>query len=94
MPAMTRALSTFDDQGLAAALAFCDGLARLIETSRALLAAGEQVDVAGLDGGIGLLCAKVLDLPPAMGRALRPRLISLLKSLDEMSLALIGQNAP
>lgn len=89
-----RAPSTYDDQALATALAFCDGLARLIEASQALLVAGERVDLAGLNGGIGLLCAKALDLPPAMGRALRPRLISLLKSLDDMSLAMIGQNAP
>lgn len=90
---MTRMLSTFDDHALATALAFCDGVEHLIEASRALLAAGERVDLAGLDGGIGLLCAKALDLPPATGRALRPRLTGLLRSLDEMSLAIIGQNA-
>ena len=58
-----------------------------------MLDTGQDVDLAGLDGGIGLLCAKSLDLPPALGRALRPRLMIVLQELDAMTLAMNRQNA-
>jgi hypothetical protein len=46
------------------------------------------VDLSGLEGMVGLLCARVLDLPPAQGRGLRPLLASLLAELDELNGAL------
>jgi len=90
---MTTAADRYDEDALAAALAFCDAIARTISIARTMLDNGQSVDLAGLDGRIGLLCAKSLDLPPAMGRALRPRLTVVLHALDDMSLALARQNA-
>ena len=90
---MTPTPSNYDDEAMAAAGAFCDAILRTITIARTMLDAGQDVDVAGLDGGIGLLCAKSLDLPPAMGRAFRPRLMNVLQELDAMTLAINRQNA-
>jgi hypothetical protein len=90
---MTTASNSYDEDAMAAALAFCAAIMRTINIARTMLDSGQSVDLAGLDGGIGLLCAKSLDLPPAMGRALRPRLTVLLDALEDMSLAFDRQNA-
>jgi hypothetical protein len=90
---MTTPPDGYDDDTMATTLAFCDAIARTISIAHSMLDAGQDVDLTGLDGGIGLLCAKSLDLPPAMGRALRPRLTAVLHALDDMSLALNRQNA-
>ncbi len=52
-------------------------LARTICIARALVEHGRTVDLAGLDRGVGLLCAKTLDLAPEAGRTARPHLVSL-----------------
>jgi hypothetical protein len=91
--AMTIAAATYDDDAMAAALAFCDAILRTITIAHTMLKSGQSIDLTGLDQGIGLLCAKSLDLPPEMGRALRPRLSAVLQALDAMSLALDRQNA-
>ena len=85
--------STYDEDALAAVGAYCDAILRTIAIARTMLDAGQNVDVAGLDGGIGLLCAKTLDLPPALGRGFRPRLMTVLQELDAMTLAMNRQNA-
>jgi hypothetical protein len=89
---MTSAANRCDEDAMAATLAFCDAIARTITIARIMLDAGESVDLTGLDNGIGLLCAKTLDLPPAMGRALRPRLTGVLDALEEMFIAFNRQN--
>jgi hypothetical protein len=91
--AMTTAFNSYDEDAMAATLAFCDAIARTIAIARKMLDAGESVDLTGLDNGIGLLCAKTLDLPPAMGRALRPRLTAVLDALEDMFTAFNRQNA-
>jgi hypothetical protein len=63
-------------------------LTKLVELSRTLVDAGRTVDLAGLDGQVGLLCAKSLDLPPDQGRRIRPRLIALSGSIEALSRAL------
>lgn len=68
--------------------ALADGLSKTIRLSRALASAGRAVDLAGLESGIGLLCAKALDLPPEHGRRFRPRLVLLRQDLDELGHAL------
>jgi hypothetical protein len=90
---MTTAPDRYDEETLAATLAFCDAIARTITIARIMLDNGQSVDLTGLDHGIGLLCAKSLDLPPAMGRALRPRLTAVLDALEDMFLAFNRQNA-
>jgi hypothetical protein len=92
-PVMTSTGDSYDDDAMAATLAFCDAITRTISITRTMLDSGQSVDLTGLDGGIGLLCAKSLDLPPAMGRTLRPRLTTVLQALDDMALALDRQNA-
>ncbi|MGH7191492.1 MAG: hypothetical protein ACREF0_20155 [Acetobacteraceae bacterium] len=47
-----------------------------------LIDAGRRIDLDGLEGEIGRLCAAVLDLDPAAGRALKPRLSALMAELD------------
>ncbi len=63
-------------------------LVNTVDIARALLEAGRTVDLSGLEHRAGLLCAKVLDLPPAEGRAVRLHLIGLLGLIDALSQAL------
>jgi hypothetical protein len=72
----------------AAAAAMAEGLASTLRLARAMAGAGREVDLAGIDGGIGQLCARCLDLPPERGRAMRPVLASLLADLDSLAAAL------
>ena len=65
-----------------------DTISATLRMARALIEGHRQVDLSGLDRMVGLLCARVLDLPPAQGRALRPLLASLLAELDELNGAL------
>jgi hypothetical protein len=58
---------------------------RVREITRALVAAGRKVDIAGLDGPIGLLCAKSLDLSPEDGRQMRVLLLGILEEVDALS---------
>ncbi len=46
-----------------------------------------------MQGSIGLLCAKALDLAPDEGRVLRVALISLREELDQLS-ATLRNSAP
>ena len=59
-----------------------DGLDRMLLVATALIEIGREVELAGVESGIGQLCAGVLDLPPDAGRAFRPTLIALLMRLD------------
>ncbi len=93
MRAMTSAADSYDQDAMEAAIALSDAIERTISLARTMLDRGQPVDLTGLDGRIGLLCAKSLDLPPAMGRTMRPRLTSVLDALDEMTLVLNRQNA-
>ena len=67
------------------------GIARTLRMAAALAMARRPVDLAGLDGPIGLLCAKSLDLPPATGRQMRATLFELLQEVDAMSAVLRGR---
>ena len=82
------------DAPLATAGALADGVQATLRLARGLLEAGRQVDVAGLDRMVGLLCARALDLPPDHGRKIRPRLIELLTELDALGAALPDQPPP
>jgi hypothetical protein len=90
---MTTADPAFDTEAMEATLALCDAVTRTVRIAHALIESGQPVDLTGLDRGVGLLCAKSLDLPPSMGRALRPRLVAVLQTLDEMTLAM-GRDNP
>ena len=64
------------------------GISATLRIARGLIEGRRQVELAGLDAMVGLLCARVLDLPPEQGRALRPRLALLLTELDGLAGAL------
>ena len=85
MPAMS-GITPQDQIGIVRA--FADELTRTVGVARALVEAGRVIDLVGLDGQIGLLCAKSLDLQPDEGRRMRPRLIVLAASVEALSNAL------
>ncbi len=60
-------------------------LSRTAALARALVLAGRTVELAGLEGQVGLLCAKALDLPPEEGRQMRTELAILLAELDALA---------
>lgn len=74
-----------DHTRLGRALALAGGLVNTIRLSRTLAESGREIDLAGLDGVIGLLCAKVLDLPPDQGRSLLPELGAVLDEIEKLS---------
>jgi hypothetical protein len=78
----------------AAAAAMVDELTRSMRLARAMAQAGRTVELAGLDAGIGQLCARCLDLPPERGRKLRPILAGLIAELDALAAALRAGQAP
>jgi hypothetical protein len=73
---------------------FAEQLSKLVDVARALVDSDRAVDLIGLDGEIGLLCAKSLDLPPDEGRRIRPRLIALSGSLEGLSRAIRARGPP
>ena len=83
----------YEANAVQAAVGMAEGLARTICIARLLVANGRTVDMAGLDRGVGLLCAKALDLPPDAGRGLRPTLLMVLNEADQLTEALREQAA-
>ncbi len=79
---------------LVAVRALADELEQTIGVARALAESGRVIDLTGLDGRVGLLCAKSLDLPPEDGQAMRPRLIALSAAIEALSRVLGDSNAP
>jgi hypothetical protein len=67
---------------------FARSLAATARLARALAEAGERIDLAGLAGHVGLLCARALDLAPDQGREMRVELITLRGDLDALAHAL------
>jgi hypothetical protein len=70
------------------------GIVTPIRLSRALVDTGRNVDLAGLDRVVGLLCAKALDLQPEQGRELVPELSAMLQEIDDLTAALTAAMAP
>ena len=68
--------------------AYNDDLRKTVALSTALTKSGRQVDLAGLEQAVGVLCAKALDLMPHEGRTLRPALLELLQALDALIAAM------
>jgi hypothetical protein len=71
-------------------------LRRTTALARTLAAAGRPIDLAGLDGQIGLVCARALDLPPEEGRIriVRGDLQALLAEVDALTASLRLTLAP
>jgi hypothetical protein len=77
-----------------AARELADGLGQMLRVAGALIQGGRDVDLAGLEGQVGLLCAKTLDLPAEEGRALRPLLHDLRAGIDTLTAAIATQARP
>jgi hypothetical protein len=69
-------------------MTLAERLARTIAVARALILAGRMVDLAGIEDGIGMLCAKALDVPSEQARALLPALYDLRAQVESLTLAL------
>ena len=74
--------------------ALADGLAATIRLSRVMAEARRNVDLAGLESGIGLLCAQALDLPAEQGPAMVPCLAGVLAEIDALAAALAAARGP
>ncbi len=86
-------------KGLAETPAFPDtplervraGVAVLHHTAalaRTLAEAGRPIDISGLDGQVGLVCARALDLAPEEGRLVQGDLRALLAEVDALAASL------
>ena len=83
--------TSFEHDALQAVITMGDGLARTICIAQVLLQNDRSIDLTGLDRGVGLLCAKALDLPHELGRSVRPHLLALLSEADRLTDALQTQ---
>jgi len=73
---------------VAATLAAIDSLQATLTMARALVMAGREVDLAGLDREAARLCAAVACMPGDSGQALLPSLIGLAYELDALSVCI------
>jgi thymidine phosphorylase len=60
-------------------------LTRTISVARALVGAGRLVDLSGLEDGVGLLCAKTLDMDVADSRDMLAAMIELRAQIDSLT---------
>jgi hypothetical protein len=79
---------TVEDNPALPLLTMAERLARTVAVARALILAGRTVDLAGIQDGIGLLCAKTLDLPPQQARRMLPALLEMCGQIDSLTSAL------
>ncbi len=77
-----------------AALLAIEQVAGFLRIARILIEDGRRVDLAGLEGEIGRLCALVLDLGPAQGKSVKPRLSALLGEIETIEARLAAAAAP
>jgi hypothetical protein len=68
-------------------------VSRTLGVARALAEHGRTLDLAGIEDGIGVLCAQTLDLPNKDARCMLPVLREVLAQLDSLS-ATLQQEAP
>jgi hypothetical protein len=72
-------------------LLLADRLTRTVSVARALIATGRTVDLSGFEDGVGLLCAKTLDLHYEDSRHMLPAMLELAAQIDRLSLAVRDQ---
>jgi hypothetical protein len=69
-------------------IVLAERLGRTAAVARALIISGRRVDLSGIEDGIGMLCAKTLDLPPEQAREVLAALHALLAQLTSLTAAL------
>lgn len=84
----------WDEAALQSVVKLGQGVARTVCIARALVDNGRIVDLAGLDRGVGLVCAKALDLPYQQGRGMREHLAALLGEVDSLTESLRRSQEP
>jgi len=72
-------------------LLLADRLTRTVSVARALIATGRTVDLSGFEDGVGVLCAKTLDMHRDESRPLLPAMLELAAQIDRLSLAVRDQ---
>ncbi|HEV7267395.1 MAG TPA: hypothetical protein VGN83_21190 [Falsiroseomonas sp.] len=82
MPQARQRSPAHHTQAVRAAIEAMDGT---IVMARALVEGGRRIDLAGLDGETGRLCAAVMALDGAEARRLRPALESLRRQVDGLA---------
>jgi hypothetical protein len=66
-------------------------LSRTVAVARGLITANRSVDLAGFEDGVGVLCAKALDLEREESRRLLPALLELRAQIDGLAAAITNQ---
>ena len=69
-------------------ITLAERLSRTLAVARALILAGRAVELAGIEDGIGMLCAKTLDLPSEQARPMLPALFEMRVQVDSLIAAL------
>lgn len=77
--------SVFPDTPFERTRAIAHSLRQSAALARALAASGRPIDLTGLDGQVGRVCAGALDLSQDEGRVLRPELESLLAEIASLA---------
>jgi hypothetical protein len=70
-----------------------DSATTTVGVATGLVATGRAIDLAGLDGMAGRLCAQILDLPPELGVRFRPALLELDGRLAALHATIIARLA-
>ena len=81
------------DEALRSVEQGAESLLKTLRLARAMLQVQRFVELEGLRDHAGLLCAKVMDLPPELGRTMRPRLLLLLAEVDAVAGAVRSQDS-
>ncbi len=68
-------------------------VARTLGVARVLAASGRQLDLSGIEDGVGALCAQTLDLPAPEARCMLPVLHEVLDQLNKLSAVLAEARA-
>ena len=69
-------------------------VSRTLGVARALAENGRELDLSGIEDGVGILCAQTLDLPSADARCMLPVLCEVLAQVDSLSAALRKRGQP
>jgi hypothetical protein len=68
-------------------------LVRTMSVARGLVRGGRTLDLAGIEDGVGMLCAQALDLPAEQGRPLVGLLRDVLAEVEGLTAAVREEGA-